>query len=87
MRRIVTGLLAAALLAASVAASAQATVRERFQFEDEWSFTEDCGFPVEVTGSGSGLFIVREGKNKDDGVFPFLNRFEYSETDSCEGRF
>jgi hypothetical protein len=31
MRRIVTGLVAAALLAVSVAASAQATVRERFR--------------------------------------------------------
>jgi hypothetical protein len=33
-----------------------------------------------VIGAGSGLFILREGENKDDGVFPVLNRFEYSET-------
>jgi hypothetical protein len=80
MRRIVTGLLAAALVAASVAASAQATVRERFREVAEWSFVEDCGFPVRVTGSGTSLFIIREGKNKDEGAFPVLNRFEYNET-------
>lgn len=80
MRKIVVGLVAAALLATSIVASAQATVREMFHFEDEWSFTEDCGFPVEVTGSGSGLLVLREGKNKDDGAFPVMNRFAYSET-------
>jgi hypothetical protein len=80
MRRIVTGLVAAALLAASLAASAQATVRERLREVPEWSFMEDCGFPVQVTGSGSALIVIREGKNKDEGAFPVLNRFEYSET-------
>lgn len=80
MKRIVTGLVAAALVAASVAASAQATVRELFREDSAWSFMEDCGFPVQVTGSGTGLYIVREGKNKDAGAFPVLNRFSYSET-------
>ena len=41
---------------------------------------EDCGFPVQVTGSASGVFIAREGKNNDDGVFPFMNQFTFSET-------
>jgi hypothetical protein len=80
MTKIVLSLVAAALFATAIAASAQATVRERFHVADEWSFQEDCGFPVQVTGSGSGLFILREGKNKDDGVFPVLNWFTYSET-------
>jgi hypothetical protein len=80
MRRIVTGLVAAAVLAVTVAASAQATVRERFREVPEWSFVEDCGFPVQVTGSGTALFILREGKNEDEGAFPVLNRFAYSET-------
>lgn len=80
MRRIVTGLVAAALIAASIAASAQATVRDRFVDGFEWSFVEDCGFPVEVSGSGTGLFVLREGKNEDRGAFPVLNRFAYSET-------
>ena len=80
MKRIVIGLVAAVLLAVSIAASAQATVRDRLHYEDEWSFQEDCGFPVDVTGSASGLFILREGKNRDDGVFPFMDRLSYRET-------
>ena len=80
MKRVVIGLVAMALLTVSAAASAQATILERFHFEDQWSFQEDCGFPVQVAGSGSGLFILREGKNKDDGVFPFMDRFTYRET-------
>lgn len=78
--RIVTGLVAVALLAVSVAESAQATVRERFRDLPEWSFAEDCGFPVNVTGSGTALIIIREGKNQDEGAFPVLNRLDYSET-------
>ena len=78
--RVVTALVAAALLVASIAASAQATVREKLREEVEWSFVEDCGFPVEVTGSGSAVFVLREGKNKDSGAFPFMDRFSYTET-------
>lgn len=78
--RIGVGLVAAALLASTVAASAQATVREKIREEPAWSFVEDCGFPVEVTGSGTLLIIIREGKNKDRGAFPVLVRFAYSET-------
>ncbi|MFO7590492.1 MAG: hypothetical protein R6X23_06290 [Acidimicrobiia bacterium] len=80
MKRIVIGLVAAALLAVSVAASAQATVRAMFFWEDEWSFTEDCGFDVDVTGSAEGLLVLREGKNKIKGTFPVMNRFSYRET-------
>ena len=78
--KLVAGLVTAALLAASVAASAQATVREKLRSASEWSFTEDCGFPVEVTGSGTELLILREGKNKDREAFPVSVRFAYSET-------
>ena len=80
MRRIVIGLVAAALLATSLAASAQATVREKERIDETWEFTEDCGFPVDVTGSATGVFILREGKNKDDRVFPYLLQFNYYET-------
>ena len=78
--KLVAGLVTAALLAASVAAAAQATLRERMRSEPEWSFTEECGFPVQVTGSGTELFLIREGKNKDRGAFPVAARFAYSET-------
>jgi hypothetical protein len=80
MRRIVIGLATAALLAVAVAASAQATVYEKFRFEDEWAFTEDCGFAVDVAGSATGTFVLRAGKNKDEGVFPFTQQYRFSET-------
>jgi hypothetical protein len=80
MRSTITALVAAALLVALVAAPAQATVRERFRLYEEYSFTEDCGFPVEVNGATSGLIIIREGENQDEGAFPVLNRFSYRET-------
>ena len=35
---------------------------------------------MHVTGSGSGMFMIREGRNKDAGAFPVLDRFSYSET-------
>jgi hypothetical protein len=78
--KAVTVLVTAALLAASVAASAQATVREKLRSKYEWSFAEDCGFPVEVTGRGKEQIIIREGKNGDAGAFPFAMRFSYTET-------
>jgi hypothetical protein len=80
MRSTIAGLVAAALLAAPVAVPAQATVRERLAYHDEWSFVEDCGFPVQVTGSGDGRATIREGQNADDGAFPVLDRFSFSET-------
>ena len=80
MRSTITGLVAVALLAASVAAPADATVRDRSRLQEEWSFAADCGFPIEVTGSSSLRFVLREGKNADAGAFPVLNRFSYSET-------
>jgi len=79
MRRILTVVVAAALLAASLAASAQATLRDKYVDEATWAFTEDCGFPVEVTGTATAMYIVREGKNGDDGAFPVLNRLTYGE--------
>jgi hypothetical protein len=80
MRSTITGLVAAAVLVGLVAAPAQATVRERFSIHEESSHVEDCGFPVQVTGSLSARIIIREGENKDEGAFPVLNRITYSET-------
>lgn len=78
MKGIFTALVTVALL--SVAASAQATVYEKFRFADEWSDTVDCGFPVDVAGSATGTFVLREGKNKDEGVFPYTSQYRFSET-------
>lgn len=79
MRSTIAGLVAAALLAA-MAAPAHSTVREKFRLQEEWAYTEDCGFAVEVTGSRSDLFMIREGKNQDAGAFPVLNRVTWRET-------
>jgi hypothetical protein len=80
MRRIPIGLAAVAVLAVAVAASAHAAVYEKYRFADEWSLTtEECGFPVEVAGSSTGTFVLREGKNKLDGVFPYLFQYKFSE--------
>ena len=74
------GLVATAILAAVVAPPAPATVRDKFRLHEEWAYVEDCGFPVEVTGSRSNLIIIREGKNADAGAFPVLNAIRSSET-------
>ena len=79
MRRTITGLAAAALLAAAVA-PAQATVRERFSSHEEFSYVEDCGFPVQVAVTRDEEFTIREGKNDDAGAFPVLHRFSYRES-------
>ena len=80
MRSTIAALVSAAVVSALVAAPAQSTVRERFRDHVEWSFIQDCGFPVEVTGSRDDRFMIREGKNQDAGAFPVLNRFAWRET-------
>lgn len=81
MKRTVIGLVAAALVAVAVAATAQATIYEKYRYADEWSFaTDECGFDIQVTGSASGTFVLREGKNKQEGVFPYVSQYKYSET-------
>ena len=49
-----------------VAGAAPASVVERGRFvDDPYGFSYDCGFPVEVTGVGSGHFRLREGTGDD----------------------
>jgi hypothetical protein len=80
MQRFLT-LAAGVLVAAAVAAGpASATVRERFTDAGDYAYSVDCGFAVSVVGSHTDEFTIREGKNKDAGTFPVLNRFSYKET-------
>ena len=81
-QRKATAVLGAVALALVAAAPAQSTVRERWRVNDEpYSFTiDECGFPIAVEGSFSNLAIIREGKREDDGAFPVINRFGYSDT-------
>ena len=72
--------LAAAALAAVATAPAHATVVEQGRIVDgTYGFGYDCGFPVEVTGVGSGNFRLREGKGDDATAFFSLDRISFSE--------
>jgi hypothetical protein len=82
LQRKATVVLGAVAVALAAAVPAQSTVRERSQVKDEpYSFTTDeCGFPIAVEGSFSDLAIVREGNREDDGAFPVVDHFGFSET-------
>jgi hypothetical protein len=70
----------AATLAAVAAAPAPATVVEKGHITDgEYGFGYDCGFPVDVTGVGSGNFRLREGKGDDASAFFSLDRISFFE--------
>jgi hypothetical protein len=74
--------LAATLaITALAAASAPAAVYEKGRFSDEpFSYGYDrCGFEVQVTGTASGGFRLREGKGPDDTLFFALDRIAYDE--------
>ena len=75
-------LSAAAVCGAFVAAApASATGVERGHFpNDPYAFSYDCGFPVEVSGIGSGHYRLREGKNADATAFFSLDNISYEET-------
>jgi hypothetical protein len=74
--------VAALVAAAAAAVPAQSTVRDRWQIRDApYSSTfDDCGFPIAVDGTFSEVAIVREGKEDDDGAFPVVHRFAFSDT-------
>jgi hypothetical protein len=61
-------------------AAAPASVVERGHFQDDpYGFSYDCGFPVEVTGVGTGHFRLREGTGDDATAFFSLDRLSYRE--------
>jgi hypothetical protein len=73
--------LATAVAFAGVAtAPAPATVVEKGRLVDEpYAFGYDCGFPVQVTGIGTGNFRLREGKGNDATAFFSLDRISFRE--------
>src|SRR5262245_64121968 len=81
MRNQVRRTLAIALAVTGVAAAdAPASVVEKGRFEeDPYGFSYDCGFPVEVTGVGSGHFRLREGTGNDATAFFSLDRVTFRE--------
>jgi hypothetical protein len=78
--RVLRTLTLAVALISVAAAAAQAAVVEKGRFvDDPYGFSYDCGFPVEVTGVGSGHFRLREGTGDDATVFFSLDRISFRE--------
>jgi len=78
MIRLTMLVLAAVLL---VAAPAQATISERFDFSFEESSEEDvCGLDARIDSTGSGSVMIRVGKNDLDQAYFGLNAFQYTDT-------
>ena len=78
--RVLRTLTLAVAATVVAAAAAHATVVEKGRFADEqYGFSYDCGFPVEVTGVASGHFRLREGTGDDATVFFSLDRLAFRE--------
>ena len=72
---------AAAVLTVLAATSAGATVVDRGQYTNSYSFEyDDCGFDVLVEGTVSGHFRIRAGTGKTDTAFFLNDNNSYTET-------
>ena len=72
---------AAAAVAIAGGVPAGATVIESGHYANSYSDSySDCGFPVVVQGTDSGVFRVRAGKGKDASAFFLHDNYSYSET-------
>ena len=59
---------------------AGATIFEKGRFVDEYLFSyDDCGFPVEVEGTATGQYRIRQGKGKTASAFFLRTTFSYRE--------
>jgi hypothetical protein len=85
MRKLTRNLVASTAAAAAVlvvgATPAGATVVDRGDYSNPYSFEyDDCGFPVAVEGTASGHFRIRAGKGDLDTAFFLNDNFSYTET-------
>ena len=86
-RRLLGVLLATAVAALVAVPPAQATIFERFRFDDAYSFTEEiCGIEVQIEGTVSGHGRIRTGKGKLATAFFGLFNVDYSETWTAANR-
>lgn len=88
IRRLTSAAMTAALLLLALAPGASATIRERtpYSFSDVIPAAYACsGVPVTITVEGSGTFIAREGKGKDDTAFFGHDVFRVTETHELGG--
>jgi hypothetical protein len=78
--RVIRTFAIAVAITSVAAAAAPAAVVEKGRFVDEqYGFSYDCGFPVEVTGIASGNFRLRQGTGDDATAFFSLDRISYRE--------
>ena len=88
-RRLLGVLLATAVAGLVAVPAAQATIFERFRFDDAYSFQEEiCGIELQIEGTVSGQVRIRTGKGKLATAFFGLFNTNYSETwTAANGRF
>jgi hypothetical protein len=81
-RRIAAVAVTAAAMAVLGGAAANATVFDKgHYFNEPFSFSyDDCGFDVDVEGTSSGSFRLREGKGKTATAFFGHDNFTFVET-------
>jgi hypothetical protein len=80
--RLAAVAVAAAAVTALGGGAAGAAVFERGHYTSEpYSFShDDCGFTVDVEGTRSGHFRVREGKGQTDTAFFEMDNYSFTET-------
>lgn len=80
-RRALLATLVAATVVMLGGPAASATVVDRGNYSDTYSFEyDDCGYLVEVEGTSSGHFRVRAGKGKTATAFFVNDNYSYTET-------
>jgi hypothetical protein len=71
--------IAVAITSVAAAAAPAAVVEKGRLVDEQYGFSYDCGFPVEVTGVASGNFRLRQGTGNDTTAFFSLDRLSYRE--------
>lgn len=76
----ITTLVAIAVFVLAGTIPAGATIFEKGRFTEEISFSyDDCGFPVDVEGTATGQFRIRQGTGKTASFFFFRSTFSFRE--------
>jgi hypothetical protein len=79
--RMLVGFAAAAALILGTAPAGATVVDGGHYSSEPYSFShDDCGFDVEVEGTSSGVFRIREGKGKTGTAFYLHDNYSFVET-------
>jgi hypothetical protein len=85
--RTLGAFLTGLVILVTLAAPAPAKIIERERYEGTFTDShDDCGFPVHVEGSFSGLFLLREANRHLAGAFLFVDNFSWEEVHTGNGR-